>query len=104
MSTLADRKDQSAPRRISATSLASSRSTAMAATLRWQSVGQQIQPRLLLVARAPEVFSSWRTSRPVATEVLRRVAMLYAIEDEVRGSSAERRRALRVEVRPRRGR
>ncbi|MEI6643726.1 MAG: IS66 family transposase [Novosphingobium sp.] len=34
---------------------------------------------------------------PVATEVLRRVAMLYAIEDEVRGSSAEHRRALRVE-------
>ena len=34
---------------------------------------------------------------PVATEVLRRVAMLYAIEAEVRGSSAEQRRALRVE-------
>ena len=34
---------------------------------------------------------------PVATEVLRRIAQLYAIEDEVRGSSAERRRALRVE-------
>ena len=34
---------------------------------------------------------------PVATEVLRRVAMLYAIEDEVRGSSAEQRQALRVE-------
>ena len=34
---------------------------------------------------------------PVATEVLRRIALLYAIEDEVRGSSAEQRRALRVE-------
>ncbi|CAM4361891.1 MULTISPECIES: IS66 family transposase [Sphingomonadaceae] len=34
---------------------------------------------------------------PVAIEVLRRVAMLYAIEAEVRGSSAEQRRALRVE-------
>lgn len=34
---------------------------------------------------------------PVATEVLRRIAMLYAIEDEVRGSSTEKRRALRVE-------
>lgn len=34
---------------------------------------------------------------PVATEVLRRIAMLYAIEDEVRGTSAEQRRALRAE-------
>ena len=34
---------------------------------------------------------------PVATEVLRRIAMFYAIEDEVRGSMAEQRRALRVE-------
>jgi transposase len=31
----------------------------------------------------------------VATEVLRRVALLYAIEDEVRGLSAEQRRAVR---------
>ncbi|MGE4410156.1 MAG: IS66 family transposase [Sphingobium sp.] len=34
---------------------------------------------------------------PVATEVLRRVAFLYAIEDEVRGLSAEQRRAIRDE-------
>ncbi len=34
---------------------------------------------------------------PVATEVLRRIALLYAIEDEVRGSSAPERRALRAE-------
>ena len=34
---------------------------------------------------------------PVAIEVLRRIATLYAIEAEVRGSSAEQRRALRVE-------
>lgn len=34
---------------------------------------------------------------PVATEILRRIAMLYAIEDEVRGSPAEQRRAVRVE-------
>ncbi len=34
---------------------------------------------------------------PVATEVLRRIAMLYAIEDEVRGTSAEQRRAVRAE-------
>ena len=34
---------------------------------------------------------------PVATEVLRRIAMLYVIEGEVRGSPAEQRRALRVE-------
>jgi hypothetical protein len=34
---------------------------------------------------------------PVATEVLRRIAQLYAIEDEVRGTSVEQRRALRIE-------
>ena len=34
---------------------------------------------------------------PVATEILRRIAMLYAIEDEVRGSPAEQRRALCTE-------
>lgn len=34
---------------------------------------------------------------PVATEVLRRIAMLYAVEDEVRGASAEQRRAVRQE-------
>jgi transposase len=33
----------------------------------------------------------------VATEVLRRIATLYAIEDEIRGSSAEHRRAARGE-------
>jgi transposase len=31
----------------------------------------------------------------VATEVLRRIAMLYAVEAEVRGSPAERRQAIR---------
>jgi transposase len=34
---------------------------------------------------------------PVATEVLRRIAMLYVVEDEVRGVSAEQRRAVRQE-------
>lgn len=34
---------------------------------------------------------------PVATEILRRIAMLYALEDEVRGTSAEQRRAMRAE-------
>jgi len=34
---------------------------------------------------------------PVATEVLRRIAQLYAIEAEVRGSSAEQRRTIRAE-------
>lgn len=33
----------------------------------------------------------------VATEVLRRIALLYAIEAEVRGTSSEQRRAVRVE-------
>jgi hypothetical protein len=34
---------------------------------------------------------------PVATEVLRRIATLYAIEEEIRGSSADRRRVARAE-------
>jgi transposase len=34
---------------------------------------------------------------PVATEVLRRIAMLYVIEDEIRGSTAEQRRVVRAE-------
>lgn len=42
-------------------------------------------------------FYELADSSPVATEVLRRIAMLYAIEDEVRGTSAEQRRAVRAE-------
>lgn len=34
---------------------------------------------------------------PVATEVLRRIASLYAIEDEIRGTSADQRRQVRDE-------
>lgn len=34
---------------------------------------------------------------PVAIEVLRRIAMLYVIEDEIRGSTAEQRREVRAE-------
>jgi transposase len=40
-------------------------------------------------------FFELADSSPVATEVLRRIALLYAIEDEVRGLSAEQRRAVR---------
>ncbi len=40
-------------------------------------------------------FYELADTSPVATEVLRRIALLYAIEDEVRGSSAEIRRAVR---------
>ena len=40
-------------------------------------------------------FYELADSSPVATEVLRRIAALYAIEDEVRGSPAEQRRAVR---------
>jgi len=36
-------------------------------------------------------------STPVATEVLRRIAELYAIEDEVRGAPVEHRRQVRSE-------
>ena len=40
-------------------------------------------------------FYELADNSPVATEVLRRVALLYAIEDEARGLSAEQRRAVR---------
>lgn len=40
-------------------------------------------------------FYELADTSPVATEVLRRVALLYAIDDEVRGLSAEQRRAVR---------
>lgn len=42
-------------------------------------------------------FYELAKSSPVATEVLRRIAMLYAIEDRVRGTSAEHRRGVRAE-------
>ncbi|EJL24974.1 IS66 family transposase [Novosphingobium sp. AP12] len=42
-------------------------------------------------------FYELADSSPVATEVLRRIAMLYAIEDEVRSTSSEHRRAVRAE-------
>jgi transposase len=42
-------------------------------------------------------FFELADTSPVATEVLRRIALLYAIEDEVRGSPAEQRRAARTE-------
>ncbi|GAO55723.1 IS66 family transposase [Novosphingobium sp. MD-1] len=42
-------------------------------------------------------FYELADSSPVATEVLRRIAMLYAIEEQVRGTSAEQRRAVRAE-------
>lgn len=42
-------------------------------------------------------FFELADTSPVATEVLRRIALLYAIEGEVRGSPAEQRRAARTE-------
>lgn len=42
-------------------------------------------------------FYELADTSPVATEVLRRIAMLYAIEDDVRGLSAEQRWDARVE-------
>src|SRR3546814_3913327 len=41
-------------------------------------------------------FYELADTSPVATEVLRRIALLYAIEDDVRGLSAEQRRAARA--------
>lgn len=46
-------------------------------------------------AHARRKFYELADSSPVATEVLRHIALLYAIEDEVRGSPAEQRRAIR---------
>ena len=46
-------------------------------------------------AHARRKFYELADSSPVATEVLRRIALLYAIEDEVRGSPAEQRGAVR---------
>ncbi len=42
-------------------------------------------------------FYELADSSPVATEVLRRIARLYAIEEQVRGTSAEQRRTARAE-------
>ena len=42
-------------------------------------------------------FYELADSSPVATEVLRRIALLYVIEQEVRGLSAEQRRLVRAE-------
>ena len=42
-------------------------------------------------------FYELADTSPVATEVLRRIALLYAIEDDVRGASAEQRRQVRNE-------
>jgi hypothetical protein len=42
-------------------------------------------------------FYELADTSPVATEVLRRIAMLYAIEDEVRGEHAQQRQSVRSE-------
>lgn len=42
-------------------------------------------------------FFELADTSPVATEVLRRIALLYAIEDEVRGEPAQQRRSVRDE-------
>jgi transposase len=42
-------------------------------------------------------FYELAVTSPVSTEVLRRIALLYAIEDQIRGSSAHERQALRAE-------
>ena len=42
-------------------------------------------------------FYELADNSPVATEVLRRIAKLYAIEEQVRGTSVEQRRAARAE-------
>ena len=42
-------------------------------------------------------FYELADTSPVATEVLRRIALLYAVEDEVRGHPAQQRRSVRDE-------
>ena len=42
-------------------------------------------------------FYELADSSPVAAGVLRRIALLYAIEDEVRGSSAQQRQTARAD-------
>jgi hypothetical protein len=48
-------------------------------------------------AHARRKFYELADTSPVATEVLRRIALLYGVEDEVRGAAAEQRRAVRDE-------
>ena len=48
-------------------------------------------------AHVPRKFYELADTSPVATQVLRRIALLYAIEDEVRGLPAEQRRAVRAD-------
>lgn len=48
-------------------------------------------------AHARRKFFELADNSPVAIEVLRRIALLYAIEAEVRGTSSGQRRAVRVE-------
>ena len=52
---------------------------------------------LLGWAHVRRKFSELADYSPVATEVLRRLALLYAIENEIRGTSAEQRRTVRTE-------
>lgn len=58
------------------------------------------QPQVQLAfcwAHVRRKFYELADTAPVATEVLRRIALLYAIEGEARGSTAEQRRHLRNE-------
>lgn len=59
---------------------------------------QRQQVRLAFCwAHVRRKFYELADNSPVATEVLRRIALLYAIEDEGRGSPAKQRQALRDE-------
>jgi transposase len=59
-------------------------------------VRQRQQVRLAFCwAHVRRKFYELADTSPVATEVLRRIAVLYAIEDDVRGSPAEQRRTVR---------
>ena len=58
--------------------------------------------RLLLEPLPPPFYDIAKGGNaPIATEALERIAALYAIEAEIRGSSADERRAVRQPARRR---
>jgi transposase len=63
--------------------------TAPAAQQRWPSVGRIWRRQFFDIAKSPPA--------PIAAEALKRIAELYAIAAEIRGTSAAARRAVRQE-------
>ena len=87
---------RSGPKPISAGSPAFCRSTACAAYAALARRRQQVRLAFCWAHVRRKFFELTRDS-PVATEALRPIAALYAIENEVRGLSVEHRRTARAE-------